>query len=253
VEIKEDVHASVHGVGIVHPGNALRALDVIGCADACLEVGYSTAAWGRVLDECGEEIRQIPSARIVGSDLPPMNGLTRPQLHEILTRTAVEAGARIEYSKSFTVLEDGVDEVRVSFDDGTQGIYDVVVGADGIYSKVREYVCDKDVQPAYYGLVSSRCNIPRRIPGEGEIDRITVQEGSEGIAGYVPIAPYLAYIFYNTWWDRDERPTPNSLHTVLRTCLEPFGGITATVRDRYLTDPDAIVLRRQEWLIALPP
>lgn len=46
IEIQADLHSSVYGVGIIQPVNALRALEAIGCADACLEVGYSTQHQG---------------------------------------------------------------------------------------------------------------------------------------------------------------------------------------------------------------
>ena len=50
VELRPDRHSSVYGVGIIQPVNALRALAAIGCADACMEAGYATRAWGKVLD-----------------------------------------------------------------------------------------------------------------------------------------------------------------------------------------------------------
>jgi heterodisulfide reductase subunit A-like polyferredoxin len=37
-EQQSDLHASVYGVGIIQPVNALRALDVIGCAQACIDI-----------------------------------------------------------------------------------------------------------------------------------------------------------------------------------------------------------------------
>ena len=100
MEVRPDLHSSVYGVGIIQPVNALRALEAIGCAEACLAVGYSTTAWGQVLDVDGNLVREMPGARIPGSDLPPMNGLTRPQLHKILTskercKLIVESPVRI--------------------------------------------------------------------------------------------------------------------------------------------------------------
>ena len=43
VELHSDVHSSVYGVGIIQPANALRALDVIGCAQACIDAGQGPA------------------------------------------------------------------------------------------------------------------------------------------------------------------------------------------------------------------
>lgn len=196
VEIRQDLHSSVYGVGIIQPMNALRALDAIGCARACLEVGYSTTAWGQILDVDGNEVGKMPGARIPGSDLPPMNGLTRPQLHKILTDRAADAGVTIEYGKTFIDLLDGPTGVRVGYNDGSSNSADIVVGADGVYPKVRPYVLG-ELKPTYIGQSAFRFNIPR----EPEVDRIILQHGPEGMAGFVPIGPELAYVFYNSTWE----------------------------------------------------
>lgn len=249
VEIRPDLHSSVYGVGIIQPVNALRALEAIGCAEACMEAGFSTTAWGRVLDVDGNLVREMPGATIPGSDLPPLNGITRPRLHEILTTRALEVGVAIDYGKTFAELADGTAGVEVLYSDGTRNVVDIVVGADGVRSRVRAVVLGADVQPVYNGQSAFRCNIPR-VP---EIDRIILQEGPKGKAGFVPIGPDRAYGFYTTAWDRDDRPDPGELDEVLRECLAPFGGLTGLVRDEYINDPSAIVLRPEEWLIAPPP
>ena len=249
VEIQADLHSSVYGVGIIQPVNALRALDAIGCAQACLAVGYSTTAWGQLLDVDGNLIREMPGARIPGSNLPPMNGLTRPQLHKILTGKALETGVTIEYSKTFTEFADGPDGVAVSYSDGSRNTVDFVVGADGVYSKVRPYVLGADLKPTYIGQSAFRLNIPR----EPEIDRIVLQHGPEGMAGFVPIGPDLAYVFYNSTWEQGRWLDQDKMADVLRECLAPFGGLAGRVRDKYVNDPSAIVFRPEEWLIAPAP
>jgi 2-polyprenyl-6-methoxyphenol hydroxylase-like FAD-dependent oxidoreductase len=249
VEIHEDLHSSVYGVGIIQPVNALRALEAIGCAEVCLTVGYSTKAWGQMLDVDGNVVREMPGARIEGSDLPPMNGLTRPQLHKILTDKAIEVGVAIEYGKTFTTLTDGPRVVEVAYSDGTANVVDIVVGADGVYSKVRPYVLGEDVKPTYIGQSAFRLNIPR----EPEIDRIILQHGPEGIAGFVPIGPELAYVFYNSTWEEGRWLEPDKMADELRERLAPFGGLAGRVRDQYVNDPSAIVFRPEEWLIVPAP
>lgn len=253
VEIRPSLHASVYGVGIIQPVNALRALEAIGCAGACLEAGYSTRAWGKVLDAQGNEMRQIPGATIPGSDLPPMNGVTRPKLHEILTAKAREVGAGIEYDKTFTDIVDQGEAVHVVFSDGTSATFDYVVGADGTYSKVRAFVLDKEIKPTYNGQSAFRVNIPRNIPGQMEIDRIILQHGPHGMAGFVPIGPELAYMFYNSEWEEGTWLKKETVADVLRDKLSGFGGLTGAVRDNYITDPEGIVFRPIDWMIAPPP
>lgn len=249
VELRPGLRSSVAGAGIIQPVNALRALEAIGCAQECLDAGFSSTAWGRVLDVEGNVIGEMPGATIPGSGLPPLNGLTRPQLHEILTRKAREAGAVIECGKTFTELADTPNGVDVRYSDGTREVVDIVVGADGVHSEVRAHVLGETAKPVYNGQFAFRCIIPR----EPEIDRIILQKGPSGTAGFVPLAQDLAYLFYSTSWDRDDRPHPDELGEVLRERLAPFGGLTGRVRDKHINDPSVIVVRPEEWLIAPPP
>lgn len=252
-ELQADMHSSVYGVGIIQPVNALRALDAIGCAQACIDAGYSTRAWGTVLDTEGNPVRQIPGATIPGSDLPPMNGVTRPKLHEILTRKANQVGVRIDYHLTFTDIRDRGTDVQVDFSDGSSDVFDFVIGADGTYSKVRAHVLDTELKPTYNGQSAFRVNIPRHIPGQPEIDRIILQRGPQGMAGYVPIGPELAYMFYNSEWEQGTWLDQDTMADVLRDKLKGFGGLTGAVRDHHIGDSSSIVFRPIDWMIAPPP
>ncbi|MER5438423.1 FAD-dependent monooxygenase [Streptomyces sp. NPDC002790] len=250
LELQEGVHSSVYGVGIIQPVNALRALSMIGCLEECLAAGYASKAWGRMLDVDGNEIREVPGAVIPESGLPSMNGLTRPKLHKILTDKALEVGVVITYGATFTELTEHAGGVDVSLSDGGTVTVDMVVGADGVNSKVRPYVLGEDgPQPKYLGQSAFRVNIPR----EPEIDRIVLQHGPAGMAGFVPIGPDLAYLFYNMNWEEGRRLPQEQTAEQLRKHLAPFGGLTGRVRDKYLDDPSAIVFRPEEWLIAPAP
>jgi 2-polyprenyl-6-methoxyphenol hydroxylase-like FAD-dependent oxidoreductase len=252
-ELREDLHSSVFGVGIIQPFNALRALDAIGCAQACMDIGFSTEVWGRALDVDGNETRQIPGARIPDSNLPPMNGITRPKLHEILTRRVREVGAEIRYNCTFETLEQTPENVVVTFNDGTVETFDFVIGADGMYSKTRAHVLEVDIKPSYNGQSAFRVNIPREIPGYGLIDRIILQHSKRGMSGFVPIGKDLAYMWYNSEWPEGTRLNPAEMATALRERLSHYGGLTAIVRDNFIPDDAEIVFRPIDWLIAPAP
>ena len=247
VERHADVRSSVYGVGIIQPANALRALDAIGCADACLEAGFAAPEWGAMYDTAGNFMRDIGAARI--ASYPPMNGITRPRLHEILTSRAMGTGVEVRYSTTFTALRPGSDGVDVDLDDGSAGHYDLVVGADGVRSQVRGHVLDADLVPYYIGQSAYRVNIPR----EPEMDRILLQFSRSGMAGVVPIGRDLAYLFFNAQMERDARPSDDRLAEALRENLAPFGGIVGRIRDEHIDDPSAVVLRPEEALIAPAP
>src|SRR6476619_2112743 len=73
VEIQPDLHSSVFGGGIIQPFNALRALDLIGCADRCMELGFSTRSGGRMLDSEGNLVQETSGGTDSDSHLPRMN------------------------------------------------------------------------------------------------------------------------------------------------------------------------------------
>jgi len=244
-----DLHSSVFGVGIIQPGNALRALDAIGCADACIASGFPAAQWGRMLDVDGGHLHDMPGVAIAGSTFPPLNGITRPRLHEILTARAHETGVHLHYGAVFTALEESEDGVTAITESGERFAADLLVGADGVRSRVRQHVLDADVQPLYIGQSAFRVNIPR-LP---EIDCIVLQGSDAGMAGYVPIGPDLAYMFYNAHMGVPERIPTDQLAPRLREYLAPFGGLTARVRDEFITDDVEIVLRPEESMGAPLP
>lgn len=248
LERQHDLHSSIFGVGIIQPANALRALDALGCARACMDAGYPATAWGAMYDVDGNFLHPMRGTPIEGTDLPPLNGLTRPKLHEILTARAREVGAQIRYNTTFHALQPDDDGVTVVYPDESRERYDYVVGADGVYSQVRGYVLDEALAPRYIGQSAFRLNMPR-LP---EIDRIILQKGPRGMAGFVPIGPDLAYFFYNTDMPKRER-TQQECHEQLREHLAPFGGLTGRVRDEFLTEDVEIVLRPEEAMIAPAP
>jgi 2-polyprenyl-6-methoxyphenol hydroxylase-like FAD-dependent oxidoreductase len=247
LEIQPDLHSSTYGVGIIQPINALRALDALGCADACLEEGCASEGWARMINLQGEPIREMPGATIPGSALPTLNGITRPKLHKILTDRTLATGAEIEYGTTITELVSDAEGVTATCSDGSTRRVEFVVGADGVRSVVRPYVLD--VEPAYIGQSAFRVNLP----AQPEIDRIILQPGPSGMVGYVPIGPDLAYLFLNATWDRSRRLSQEEQLEMLRELLEPYGGVTARVRENYLNDPDEIVFRPEEYLIAPAP
>ena len=83
---------------------------------------------------------------------------------------------------TLTTLDDDGEQVTVGFTDGDTRAYDLVIGADGLRSQVREMVFGPDVQPNYTGQVCWRYNLPR-IEG---LDHIWVYIGATGTAGLRP-------------------------------------------------------------------
>ncbi|ABG05178.1 monooxygenase, FAD-binding protein [Rubrobacter xylanophilus DSM 9941] len=242
----------VYGVGIIQPANQIRALAAIGLGERCVQEGYPFEG-SRFFDSQGNLLADVPFERIAGPEYPPMNGITRPRLHRILQEAVKESKAGVRTGLTVSALEQRDDGVEVEFTDDTSGRYDLVIGADGLYSLIRSLVFDPDLEPEFSGQVVWRYNVPR-LP---EVDRICVFQGMKRKAGFVPLAPDLMYILLIEKPPSDSPPgkklPEDRLAEIFRERLAEFGGPVAEVRDRYITDSSKVVYRPVETLLVPPP
>ena len=236
----------VYGVGIIQPGNAIRALDTLGLAEKAVAQGYAMKG-SRFRDSEGKLLGEVPPLDLLGPKYPPMNGITRPRLHALFQDAVRASGANVRLG--VTVDEVG-ENGRVALSDGSAGEYDLVVGADGIHSTVRDLVFPDAPKPEYTGQIVWRYNVPRP---EG-LETLDVFVGSNGKCGFVPLAPDLMYIFYIEAVPPEQvKMADDRLASILRERLHEFGGPVAEIRDRYITDADKVVVRPVESLLVPRP
>jgi 2-polyprenyl-6-methoxyphenol hydroxylase-like FAD-dependent oxidoreductase len=247
--VERDPEWGVYGVGIIQPGNALRALDRLGLAEACVQAGHPIVGDRTWLAD-GETAIAAHEWPPLVEHLPPGNGLTRPKLHEILTSRTLESGADVRTGVTFSDIIPAEDHVEVAFTDGDRRRYDLVVGADGLYSKVRERLFGSEFTPRFTGQVCWRYNLPRF----GGLEEIWMWFGPDGSAGFVPLGEDLMYIL------TIETPIPDwraaidreGASAVYRRRLAPFAGPVAAVREQIVED-DAVVVRPIENIIVPAP
>jgi 2-polyprenyl-6-methoxyphenol hydroxylase-like FAD-dependent oxidoreductase len=240
---------SVYGVGIIQPGNALRALHELGLAEACVAAGHRILGSRTFLADGETQVAAVDFPPIV-EGLPPANGLPRPRLHEILTGAVRESGAGISLGVTVTSLSQDADGVDVTLSDGTSARYDLLIGADGLYSQIRAEMFGSDLVPRYTGQVCWRVNLPRL---EG-LEHIELYLGPHGSAGFVPLGADLMYLLtietpVDDWRMEIERRGAAELY---RQRLAPFGGPVARMRE-LVTDDEAIVLRPIENILVAAP
>jgi 2-polyprenyl-6-methoxyphenol hydroxylase-like FAD-dependent oxidoreductase len=96
----------------------------------------------------------------------PCVGISRVRLQEVLRAAAVTVPTRL--GVTVTALSQGPHRATVGFSDGSAGCYDLVVGADGIYSTVRALAFDT-APPAYAGTMCWRSIVPCRPSGLSEM------------------------------------------------------------------------------------
>jgi len=247
--VERDPEWGVYGVGIIQPGNALRALDSLGLAEACVQAGHRIVGDRTWLADGETEIAAHQWPALV-EHLPPGNGLTRPKLHEILTSRTLDSGADVRTGVTFAEITPSDDHVDVTFTDGERRSYDLVVGADGLYSKVRERVFGSELKPRFTGQVCWRYNLPR-IEG---LEEIWMFFGPDGSAGFVPLRQDLMYMLTIETPMADQKGAieREGAAAVYRRRLAPFAGPVAEVREQ-IVDDDAVVLRPIENIIVPAP
>jgi 2-polyprenyl-6-methoxyphenol hydroxylase-like FAD-dependent oxidoreductase len=246
VEINPDW--SVYGVGIIQPGNAIRALDALGLGEKVVAAGFPMEG-SRFHDAAGNTLADLTFDRVAGERYPPHNGITRTRLHQILTEAVKEVGADVRLGVTVASLDQGDDGVEVDFSDGGSGRYDLVVGADGINSLVRELAFDPGLRPEPTGQVVWRYNV-RRPP---EVDGLWMFAGTDGKAGAVPLAPDLMYVLLVEEPPDGQTKVPNErLAAVMRERLAEFGGVIADAREE-IVDNDGVVLRPVQSIFVPAP
>src|SRR3954452_6332125 len=128
--------------GIVLQAPALRALAALGLIDAVVEAGFGMT--GFKYHDATRTLRATSDLpRLAGPEYPGTGGVLRWPLHTILLAAAEESGAEVRLGTTVQAL----DGPEVELSDGTSATYDLLVGADGIRSRVLELALDGDAAP----------------------------------------------------------------------------------------------------------
>lgn len=237
---------NVYGVGIIQPSNALRALDALGLADACMERGspYGKVKMGTATGHIFTELGTPPMGR-----LPVHNGISRRILHDVLYEGAKAAGVNFHMGKTVETIDNTDEGVTVTFTDGSTGQYDLLVGADGVNSKVRKLVFG-EYKPRYTGQSVWRYAFKR--PPELETGYIFM--GSQTKVGLIPMTATTMYMFVVSAEGVDNPFIPEAeLVSRLRAHLTEYTAPMVQNVVEQITDPKGVIYRPLETLLMPAP
>lgn len=238
---------TVLGVGIILQGPALRALRKVGVLDRCIQEGFGSNEL-QIGGVEGHVFASFPQPQLAGPQYPATIGILRPALHNILMEASREADVSIRLGLSVASLTQDADAVEVDFTDGTRGRYDLVVGADGIYSHMRELLFGKSIQPKYVGQIVWRANLER----PPEVTNVSMWYGPCNKAGLSPFSQQGMYLFLTQNIPSPTRPEPERLPALLREQLAGYQGLVGEARER-ITDPEQINYRPIESVLLPSP
>lgn len=217
--IERDPKWSVYGVGIVQQANVVRAMEQLGLLQDYLAagVGFDGVA---IHAPDGTRVATVPSPRLVDG-VPANVGIGRPALHKVLGDRTIAAGAIVRLGVTAERLDDDGTGVTAHFSDGGMERFDIVVGADGVYSKTRKALFPDAPGPEFTGQAVWRYNFKR----PHDLRDLHVYNGPTGV-GLVPISADLMYMFATT-------PEPGNP-------TYPTAGLAAAMREKLANTAPAI-------------
>jgi FAD-dependent urate hydroxylase len=126
------------GSFLTFASNGLDALRTIDAHHLVLSEGFPTPRM-TIQNGTGKHLGDVP----LGGTLPDgtvSQTLKRADLYRALCDEAVRRGARVEYGKRLVDAETTPGGVTARFEDGTEAVGDLLIGADGIHSRTRRII-----------------------------------------------------------------------------------------------------------------
>ncbi len=236
-----------YGAGISLGGATLRAFRTLGILDAFLQEGNAADGVKLCLPH-GPQVAELPTPRLAGPDVPGGGAIMRPTLAGILAKATRAAGTNVMLGSTFTSIAQDVEGVDVTFTDGQRHRYDLVIGADGLYSKTREVLFPDAPKPRYTGQACWRAVLPR----PPEVSTATMWLGRVK-PGVNPVSKTHMYLFITEHRPDNEHVDPARFPTLLSALLADFPAPVLQQIRAQINEQSQIVFRPLEDLLMPRP
>lgn len=217
------------GIGVLLQNSPLRALDSLGLAHEIAARGWPHGPihradmQGRVFDTAN------PPSLVPG--LPATVAISRRELADILARAVAETAVRVRLSTTVESMDASADGVDVSFTSGVRERFDLVVGADGINSRVRHLAFPEVGEPEYAGQSIWRARAPR----PRELTEYFMYHGRGSKVGLVAISEADLYVYVVVDAAAEPGHRSGDLRDEMRAAMAGYGGwvpeIAATLEE----------------------
>src|SRR5262249_35927836 len=206
--------------------------------------GYSNF---KACDAGGNVTGVVDLPRLLGPNYPATIGIMRQSVHEVLATELSKLDVPIRLGTTLKTLTQDDEGVTVEFTSGELGRYDLVVGADGMNSLVREVAFGPQHRPRYTGQMVWRATVSR----PSEVQCRHSYFGPTNKSGFNPISGSQMYIY--TVQNVPDRPhwEDAELPHILRGLLAEFSGALGHAREEILSHEQ--ITCRPIFSLILPP
>lgn len=186
VEVFEQANSfSRLGAGIHIGPNAMRVFREIGLEEQLEQMGSHPDYWFSRDGYTGDYLARIPLGQFARKEYGAAYiTIHRGDMHELQIKSL--AKDTVHYGKKLKHLQEEDNHIRLFFEDGSEVCADLVIGADGIHSKVREVLLGAET-PTYSGWVAHRALI------RGESLRKFAQEFEPCVKWWRPDSHMMVY------------------------------------------------------------
>lgn len=180
------------GAGISLWSNGVKVMNWLGLGDKLAAIGgqMNRMEYLSHTNQSLNHVNLLPLIETVGQRPYPVS---RSELQEMLFDEV--GGEYVQLQKKCVGVKEDADSVTAIFEDGSTATGDILIGADGVRSTVREYVIEQKAEPRYADYVNWN-GIVKASPELAESDVWVIYVGEGKRASMMPIGGDRFYYFF---------------------------------------------------------
>jgi FAD-dependent urate hydroxylase len=201
------------GAGISLWSNGIKVLNKLGLGKEVAAIGgeMNRMEYRNHQGEILNNVNLMPLVEQVGQRPYPVS---RTDLQQMMLTAFGEGDVRMGM-RCIEVKQDA-DSATAIFEDGSTATGDVIIGADGIHSVVREYLNDGKVEPRYANYVNWN-GIVEASPDLAESDVWVIYVGEGKRASMMPIGGNRFYFFMGCPKPKGTKVEPKDIRAELKS------------------------------------
>ena len=230
------------GTGLTLSVLTLRALCDLGVQDEIAAQGFVHDGID-IYDQEGNFIRTVLSKRVISDDFPSEGAILRPVLHDILSNKVRSLDIPVYLADTVASIQSSLEHGSfVQFESGRSQHYDLVIGADGVFSKLRQLLMPEQQAPEYTGQACWRLQFDR----PADIVRGRMFQSANMKVGFNPCSPTQMYMYLMECVPKDQVwREPEVLPNMAKDLLKEFEAVLKPYID-LIDDNTPIIYRPLE-------